>query len=241
MKKIICTVLALICVFCVASCSEDAFSYEKESSVMPTIINTSEYTLYTNIFYNDYGSRFENQKVTKTGTFTTLYDRYTGKTRYYVWGYNDNTKCCDWQWEFVAPDENNLPDNGSLVTLTGNFVKDSNALDGYWITDATLTVITKYTPKSTYDIDMCTMDSTLERVQIVNIQNKSDYFDGKSVSAYGRINSDNSIQHPYYDGDFELSFTTSGKVPSIGTYVIVTGTLKNGVIENAAVEETDLY
>lgn len=241
---------AVLTVLVFAGCSKDG---EKEtakkttqaaqteaSDVMETVLEPSEYVLYQNIFYNDQGGDFDGKSVTKRGTFTVLYDRYSGVERYYVWGYNDQTKCCDWQWEIKADDTSSLPSNGSLVKVTGTFVSDENALDGYWITSPQITVEKAYNGADA-DVDMTTMSGTLERVQIINLQQHADYFDGKTVRAYGRVMNPTTLQHPYYDGAFEQPIEAKNEVPAIGTVVIVSGTVKDGKIVDATVEETDKY
>lgn len=65
-------------------------------------------------------------------------------TRYYVWGYNDNTKCCDWQWEIVPESTDNLPPVGSTVNASGIFAQNDNALDGYWIENVKIEVLSEY-------------------------------------------------------------------------------------------------
>lgn len=206
----------------------------------PTILNSMEYTLYQNIFYNQQGDEYVGKEVTKKGTFTVLKDKFNDIDRYYVWGYNDATKCCDWQWELVLKDKKNIPSNGSLITVSGTFEKDEDALDGYWITGADIKVEQEYEgPKC--DVDMTAMGATLERVQIINIQNYADDFADKKIYMYGRVLTPSSIQNPYYDNSWSQDFKTEDKVPAIGTCVIVTGTFNGGVIENASVSETSDY
>ena len=97
---------------------------------IPVILNQAEYLLYQNIFYNSYGPQYEGQSVTKRGVLARIRDAFNDCDRYYVWGYLDNTKCCDWQWEFVPTDKNSLPAPGSLVVVKGVFKADDNALEG---------------------------------------------------------------------------------------------------------------
>ena len=205
----------------------------------PTILNSMEYTLYMNIFYNKQGEDYTGQQVTKKGTFATIEDRYGEVTRYYVWGYNDATKCCDWQWELVPKDTKNLPANGDLITVTGTFEGDAAALDGYWITDAEITVEQEYDGPDE-DYDLSTMGATLERVQVLNMQAFPDYFNGKTIRLYGRVLNPSCIQNPYYNDSWNQDFITEDEVPAIGTCVIVSGTF-NGVIENAKVSVTTDY
>ncbi len=206
-----------------------------------TVLDTNEYAMYYNIFYNDQGGEYDGKPVFKKGTFATLYDEYSGITRYYVWGYNDQTKCCDWQWELKYDEVKEIPANGSLVEVTGTFTKDENALDGYWITGPKIKVKSEYTPADV-DIDMSTMSATLERVQAFYIINKYETLEGKTVRMYARVLSDTQVQHPYYNGtDFIVDVETDGKMPAIGMMVMIEGTVKEGKITNAKVEITEDY
>lgn len=204
---------------------------------VPTVLNTSEYVLYQNIFYNDYGAQYVGKDVTKKGIIATIQDAYNDMTRYYVWGYNDNTKCCDWQWEIVPADAASLPANGSYVTVTGTFSAAEEALDGYWITDAKVAVTTAYTGK-TADVDMCTMSDTLERVQLYNMLAHPDVFEGKTAFAYGRVASTDAIEDPYYDSSWQFPFASTASVPAIGTSVVLRGTFTGGVLGDCAIEIT---
>ena len=247
MKKFLSIIICAILVLTLCACGNSGTQYSVDVnntsspvSVLPTVLNPTEYTLYLNIFNNGQGSAYEGKEVTKTGTFATLDDRYNNTTRYYVWGYNDNTKCCDWQWELHVTDTSNLPKNGSLVEVTGTFASEETSLDGYWIENPTIKTTVEYIGPDC-DVDMATMSATLERVQIINVQQHPDDFEGKSMYMYGRIYDLSSIQHPYYDNVWMQQFETSDKTPAIGTYVIVNGTFSNGVLVNSSIEETDLF
>ncbi|MGN1349316.1 MAG: hypothetical protein ACI4VI_10265 [Acutalibacteraceae bacterium] len=245
MKRFISILLAALIALTFAACSgktENTKGSVGEASPdkMQTILTPAEYVLYQNIFYNDQGGEYVGKEVTKMGIFTCIRDEFNSMTRYYVWGYNDNTKCCDWQWEIVPENTDNLPPVGSTVNASGIFAQDDNALDGYWIENVKIEVLSEY-KKSTADIDMTTMGGTLERVQIVNMQNFKDNFEGKTVAAYGRIESPTSLQHPYYDGAFSQQFETKDEVQAFGTVVIVSGVYSGGVITDAAVSPTNDY
>ena len=190
-------------------------------------ISQDEYVLYQNVFYNGYAKKLDGKSVKKVGVFAVLHDEYSHVERYYVWGYYDQTKCCDWQWEFSPKDGEELPPVGSLVTVEGTFVSDEAALDDYWIRDATVQTKTAYVG-SDYEIDMYVMSDTLERVQIINFRRFPDYFEGKTFIGYGRIKSPDTLQDPYYDGSWEIGFTYSGTVPAIGTTVVLSGTVRDG-------------
>lgn len=187
-------------------------------------LDQMEYTVYCDLFYNDNGAAYENQKYTKDGVFATLEDAFNGKTRYYVWGYADNTKCCDYQWEFVMPEGMEIPESGSYVTMTGTLTKSDDALDGYWFTDVTLKVEQPFAHAG-YDFDMTTISPTLTRVQIINMQNFADQFSGKTLRVFGRALSMNSVQHPYYDQAWSMDFEYDGNTQfAIGDDILVEGT-----------------
>ena len=88
-KKRFSVVLLLMIVFLCTACSggntADSAGVQTTAEI-PVIINQAEYVLYQNIFYNDYGSQYENAPVTKNGVFAVLQDALNDRTRYYVWG-----------------------------------------------------------------------------------------------------------------------------------------------------------
>ena len=210
------------------------------ADVMPTVLNQTEYVLYQNIFFNEMADDYVGQKAVKEGTLARVYDAFNDCTRYYVWGYMDATKCCDWQWEFVPADPASLPASGSLVKMTGTLTRDDAALDKLWFTDTTLELETAFQPEAC-DVDMTTMNATLERVQLLNVQYKPDAFAGKSLRFYGRVLNPTTIQHPYYDNAWTQAFETSASVPAIGTMVILSGTWENNTVRADRVEETSEY
>ena len=193
------------------------------------IFDPMEYTLYYNIFYQDQGGTYDGLEFTKVGTFAAIQDEWSGKTRYYVWGYNDKTRCCDYQWEFVPEDPSALPQNGSYIQVKGTFSytedQKTGALDHYWLTDTKVKVFQEYTPAA-YDYDLTTMSATLARVQLFSIQNYTDKFVGKTVLVYGRALSVNQLQHPYYNESWSLDFKAEGKTPAIGQYLVLGGTVQ---------------
>lgn len=247
MKK---TLIALLLVFALlsfAACSDnsdttdntDSSQSDSDTVTNPTAdalltdgeLNTGmkekfdqmEYAAYVDLFYNDNTSSYENKKFTKDGTFAVLYDAFNDVTRYYVWGYADNTKCCDWQWEFVLPDGVTAPEPGSYVKVSGTMTKSDSALDGYWLENATLEVKESFT-NAGYKYDMTTMSPTLVRVEIVNMQQYPEKFADATLRLFGRALSTNSIQHPYYNESWSLHFTETDTVPAIGDYILVEGT-----------------
>ena len=224
MKKLISLFAVLLICFSFAACDGNIATSATDGNSDYEIFDSMEYSAYVNIFYEGNGSDFENKTYTKEGIFAILQDEYSGVTRYYVWGYADQTKCCDYQWEFVPSEGTILPEDGSLVKISGSFVADENALDGYWFEDATLEV-TKEKEASVYDYDLTNLSPTLVRVQLINMQVHPLVFDGKSVNVYGRVLDSDTIQHPYYDEAWELdcvgelNATTGNYVTVSGTYV----------------------
>lgn len=210
------------------------------ADTMPTVLNQNEYVLYQNIFYNDMVEDYLGKTVTKEGTLTWIYDAFSGRTRYYVWGYMDATKCCDWQWEFVPADPASLPEKGSLVKMTGTLTRDDAALDKLWFINTTVELETAFTPE-TCDVDMTTMNATLERVQLMNMQYKPEAFAGQSLRVYGRVLNPTTIQHPYYDNAWTQPFETTQQVPAIGTMVILTGSWQGSAVQADRVEATPDY
>ena len=212
----------------------------REAQSMPTLLNQTEYVLYQNTFFNNMADDYLGKTFTKEGTFTRLYDAFSEKTRYYVWGYMDATKCCDWQWEFLPKDPDSLPANGSLVRMTGTMLRDDAALDKIWFTDASVELLTAYQPAAC-EVDMTTMDATLERVQLLNMQYKPAAFAGKTLRLYGRILNPTTIQHPYYDNAWTQMLEVGEQLPAIGTMVIVSGSWQDGKILTDRVEPTGDY
>lgn len=202
---------------------------EPSAAERPEVFSQDEYVLYQNIFYSGYGADYDGSTVEKEGIFAVIRDAYNDRLRYYVWGYYDQTRCCDWQWEFVPQEGQNLPQAGSLITVAGVFASGESALDGYWITDAQVETKTAY-DGSSVDLDMRSMGATLERVQMYNVMYHPDVFEGQTYCAYGRIASVNSIQDPYYDGSWSNTIAWDGDVPAVGTLVEVSGTVESGAL-----------
>lgn len=236
-KRIMLVCLVLAAALLLSACGEkkSTATYAETSNSVPVVLNNAEYVLYQNIFYNGYAPQYDGKNVSKRGVFTTIQDAYSNVSRYYVWGYLDQTKCCDWQWEIKPADTSNLPANGSLVDVSGIFRNSADALDKYWVDEAKITILTRYTGK-TADVDMLTMNGTLERVQLANINTHADYFEGKTVTAYGRIYDSGNIQDPYYDGSWTTPFTSGDTLPAIGTTVVLRGVLANAVISDASIK-----
>ncbi len=202
------------------------------SDQMAYVLNTNEYVLYQNIFYNGYGAQYNGKRVEKTGVFTALQDAYYNRTRYYVWGYNDNTRCCDWQWEILPLSTDNLPANGSLVKVQGTFADSEDALDGYWIRSAEIETLTAYTGP-TAEVDMAMMSDTLERVQLASVVSYPDQFEGKSYSAYGRIAALNFLEDPYYDNSWQVPYVSEETAPAVGSESLLRGVISAGTLGSA--------
>ena len=238
MKKLLALLLILLSLLNLAACGESTPADAEAGSGMPTVLNQDEYVLYQNIFFNDQADDYLGKSRSVEGTLARVQDAFSQKTRYYVWGYMDSTKCCDWQWEFVPADPDSLPASGSLVKLTGTLTRDEAALDKIWFTDAKLELKKAWEPQPC-DVDLTVMDATLERVQLLNMQYKPDYFQGKSLRIYGRVYSLDEIQHPYYDNAWtqKLSGKTD-ELPAIGTMVIVSGVWSDTSIQTESIEAT---
>ncbi len=240
MKKWIALILAALLLLSLCACGSKNEIETADDGTMPTVLNTAEYVLYQNIFYNQTGDDYIGKSFTKEGTFTILHDSYNDCTRYYVWGYNDETKCCDWQWEFVPTSTDNLPAQGCQVEVKGTWEKNEKALDGYWMVNAEISVKKAYAPAQA-DMLLTTMSDTLERVQLINMQQFADQYEGKTVQCYGRIASDSAIEDPYYDGSWQQPVSASESLGAIGTLVIADGVFKGGVVSDCTLTPTSSY
>lgn len=260
-KKIPCIVLAALLAFSCASCGKDGgdstspanpssseSSAEnngksgEENTTIPAnapedavvgikeAFSSLEYAAYLNIFYEKKGDEYADKVYNKEGTFAVLHDEYNGVDRYYVWGYADKTRCCDWQWEFVPSDVSSLPAPGSYVKLKGKLVADDKSLDGYRFVDTSIEVSEAYTPDD--GLDLTVMSPTLVRVQIANMQGNPDAFKDKNVKVFGRALNGSCLQHPYYDGAWNLDMVLPDgtDAPATGQYLIASGvfTVENG-------------
>ena len=197
-------------------------------TAMPENFQPDQYVEYCDVFFNKQASSYAGKTVTKEGNFGILQDEYFGGgTRYYVWGYNDQTRCCDFQWEFVPTDVSSLPAPGSYIVVTGTTEENEAALDKFWIKDATVETKSDYPASEAYDYDLTTLSPTLARVQIINMINEKSRaaFEGKSVLVFGRALDATTIQHPYYNESWNLPFDAD-KESAIGTYLILGGTLQ---------------
>ena len=248
MKKTLAVFLAFLFALTLASCGGGGGTKQAGESmtdangnVIPSNIPTQaltdmklkfdsrEYTLYQNVMAQTDGKGgYDGLQFTKDGVFAVLQDDWSGKTRYYVWGYADSTMCCDYQWEFVPADVSSLPKPGSYITVAGTLKytadQKTGAMDHYWITGASVTVQGTYTPAA-YDYDLTTMSNTLAYVQISRMQDYPEKYTGKTALIYGRTLNPTTLQHPYYNEVWKLGFT-SDQNPAPGTYLILGGKLE---------------
>ncbi|MBP5428613.1 MAG: hypothetical protein J6Z04_04940 [Clostridia bacterium] len=243
--KIVLILLALITALICSGCGKEAVPGGDPSGASFSVkrfekISQEEYILYQNFFYNGYAKDFVGKKVKKEGVLTVLHDAFNSTERYYVTGYADQTKCCDWQWEFVPPEGAELPPVGSLVTVEGTFTYDEqNALDKYRITNTTLKTKKSF-GEPAYEINMYVMGDTLERVQLANFKQFPAVFENKEFIAYGRIKALDVLQDPYYDGSWEIGFVWDGTAPKLGTTVVMTGTFSSdGKLNVTALQSID--
>lgn len=237
-RYLLSSLLLAAAILCTACAGENQTGAPAANEV-PVVLSQIEYTLYQNIFMNQTGSQYEGKEFTKQGVFGKIYDAFSSRTRYYVWGYLDNTRCCDWQWEIKVDDPRNLPASGSLVTVKGTFAASDDALDGYWLTGPEITAHSQYASPVKAELDMYTLSDTLERVQMLNILYKPETFEGKTFSAYGRVLSSTTLQDPYYDGSWQIPFTTKETIPAFGTTVLLSGTVTGGALSSTSLTTLD--
>ena len=237
MKKLCMAMVLGLTVLLLSGCGSTGSGSDQKAlnstDKVPEVLSQAEYLLYENIFYNDYGPQYEGKEVAKRGVLAKLQDAFSNSARYYVWGYLDNTRCCDWQWEFIPKDEANLPPVGSLITVHGVFGADEAALDGYWITDAAVETEAEYTGHQE-EINMFVMSCTLERVQMLNILYRPEAFEGKPFIAYGRIAGIGVLEDPYYNNSWQIPFSAKVASPAPGTMVSLQGRVREAVLSECA-------
>ncbi|MCI8589595.1 MAG: hypothetical protein HFE77_02645 [Clostridiales bacterium] len=223
-------VVLLCCSLLLCACSASMTSKKKEipeSSRMAEITDQREYIAYQDIFYHQNADSFVGKEVAKEGIFTTLQDHNAQINRYYIWGYADSLKSSDWQWEIDPGDGAELPSNGSRVKVSGVFqFNQEKALDEYWIENATIELVQKYTPAYNSDLDLTTMSSTLASVQLLHLKADAAWYHGKIVRLYGRVFNETTLQHPYLDQTWFMQIETNEPMPEAGTFVTVQGELK---------------
>ena len=117
----------------------------------------------------------------------------------------------------------------------GTFRADEKALDGYWITDASVETEALYTGERA-DVNMRALSCTLERVQMLNILYKPELFEGKTFSAYGRVAGIGLLLDPYYDGSWQIPFRSGAESPAIGTLITLKGRVSGGALTDCTLE-----
>lgn len=262
MKRLIALLMSITLILCFAACSKgntegtdgtenngttkkvdalDVTEHKKPDTtapapgeLVPAIIDKDEGEAYKTIVAEQKYSDVEGESVTKEGIFTTILYQFDGTTRYYVWGYSDKDMKDCWQWELNVKDPSNLPKNGSRVVVTGSIEYNEGAMDKIWLKEPSITVKEAYNGE-TFDVDMATMSPTLARVEVMAISSYKDAFDGKTISAYGKIITANLLGHPTDDNGWQIHFSSEEEVPEKGTHAIVTGVISDGIIENAKV------
>ncbi len=226
MKRYLTLLLGICMLLTLSSCSSGSNNKTNPDGQLDTGMKEKfdqmEYSAYMDLFHNNKGPEYEGKKFKKDGTFAILKDAYNDTTRYYIWGYADNTKCCDYQWEFVLPEGAEVPEPGSYIKLEGTMTKSTKALDGYWLENVSFEVTDEFT-NAGFDMDFTTMSPTLVRVQIINIQQHRDKFKDMSVRLFGRALSPETIQHPYYNESWQMHFTKTDTSPAIGDYILIEG------------------
>ncbi len=236
-KQTVFMLLLTLSLLLLSSCGSNGQSPDKQSASIPVILNQAEYVLSQNIFYNNYIDNYDGKKTEKEGVFAIIQDAFSNVTRYYVWGYLDQTMCCDWQWEFVPEEPDQLPPPGSKIKVSGTYQKNDSALDKLWIVHAKVETLIVYTGEQV-ELNMRTMSDTLERVQLANMVRKADQFIGKQYIAYGRIASDSMLEDPYYDGSWSIAYSSSETMPAIGTIAVLQGIYQDSVLSEAKLIET---
>lgn len=232
MKKMLSLMLCAVLVLGFSACSDKKTQSETTASQnaswngMREKLDQMEYVMYQAVFFEDKAADYTEKEYTKDGVFAVLRDEYNSRDRYYVWGYADNTKCCDYQWELQLPENTEIPESGSYVSVTGTLRYNEGALDKYQLEDVTLSVQEKF-ENAGFDYDLSTLSPILCRVQIINMQGHPDKFAGKTLRVFGRALTTESIQHPYYDEAWSLSFTPLvGQEIAIGDNIVLCGMFK---------------
>ncbi len=235
MKQLRVLLISVTVMLLVSGCTAGKQEAAETIDHCPDVYSQDEYIIYQNVFYGDYASQLLGKEVSKQGVLAEIYDAFSKRTRWYVWGYYDQTKCCDWQWEIVPKNKKDIPANGSLVTVKGTFSAGEDALDGYWITDASFITDALYVGE-TADLNMMVMSCTLQRVQMYNIIYIPDAFKEKTCTAYGRIAGPGVLEDPYYNGSWHMNILWTGETPAIGKAVNIQGVIKDGEIQVSNME-----
>ena len=244
MRKIWITLMAIL-LLCLSLCSctyEGLIESEdvQLSDTVPLVINEDEYIVYGNVYQQHSGYMYEGQRQTKTGILCTVYDHHADKARYFVWGYCDDKLNRDWQWELKVKDPQQLPPDGSLIEVTGTFQKSTKAFSEYWLTQTSWTVKMQYTGEQ-YDLNMACMNTTLAATQMEQLHHEPSYFEGKTLSLIGKVDSADTIRHPHSEEMWHQTVQTTTELSPVGAGVLVTGVWRNGVVTEAVVTPSWLY
>ncbi|MBE6573247.1 MAG: hypothetical protein E7652_02515 [Ruminococcaceae bacterium] len=203
------------------------------ASKVNKVVSEDDAAQYKAVFI-DKNTSYDNTDFTKTGIFTVLYDKFYNVDRYYVWGYDNEEAKTGWQWEFTVADPTTLPKVGSEVTVAGKFTANESALDGKWIENANVTVVSEYND-ALCKYDITTMSPTLaEQVQVFYFANNFDLFADDKIALYGEIGANliiNSVNDKSTeDGTkpmWSFHVETGTVLPEEGTPVTVVATLNN--------------
>ena len=83
------------------------------------------------------------------------------------------------------------------------------------------------------------MAEAKRRVQIINMLNFPEAFNGKTLRVFGRALSPTSIQHPYYNEAWSMDFTAADTAPATGKYILLEGTYSDGIINTGRLTVID--
>lgn len=211
---------------------------------IPLVVSEEDWQVYSNVYRSGDISKLNYEIKEGTGIFTTIKNNKTGKNSYYVWGYSDEDRTHDWQWELDLENYNGqIPSNGSLIHYSGTFVSSELANDYYWLTNVYLDVKRELVLKTKYDYDTRTMSPTLSYFQLCHVLGYIGQTEGQPICIYGRVSSLNmdgihtSVQHPYIDDFWNITIDTQINVPKIGSTIVIKGTVgADMMIHNATVK-----
>lgn len=214
--------------------------------VLPLVISEDNWTKYRTAYADNKVDDMMYQTIEGEGIFCTVKNNKTDKNSYYIWGYADETRINDWQWQLDLDNyQGDLPTNGSLCSFSGTFVKSASADDYYWLANLSLKTITPVQLNSQYDYDLRVMSPTLAYYQLCNVLGYPDKTVGQSICLYGRVESLNmdgihtSLQHPTLNNFWSVQFDTQENVPIIDTTIVVSGNVtSSATITNATVKQS---
>ena len=131
MKKIACSVLALVMLLSFAACvdknseADDAADSTDTSSNADKIdidlTKLSSTMVYSEVYAMMYSpEEYFGKTIKMQGSLDIYTDDSTGKT-YYACIISDATACCSQGIEFVLKNEQNYPEIGEVITVVGTF------------------------------------------------------------------------------------------------------------------------